>query len=174
MLIFKPPLTTAHSIFLSPEISRLYIHGIHDSFPSFFLMLWLLTHFSHVKPCATRWTAACQAPLSTGFSRQEYWGRLPCPPSGDLPSFPAMQADSLPVIRQGNPSSLFSSVQSLSRVQLCDPVNRSTPGLPVHYQLPEFTQTHVHQVGNAIQPFHPLSSPSPLAPNPSQHQGLFQ
>ena len=57
---------------------------------------------------------------------------------------------------------------------LCDPMNRSTPGLPVHHQLPEFTQTHVHQVGDAIQPSHPLSSPSPPAPNPSQHQSLFQ
>ena len=57
---------------------------------------------------------------------------------------------------------------------LCDPMNRSTPGLPVHYQLPEFTQTHVHRVGDAIQPSHPLASPSPPAPNPSQHQSLFQ
>ena len=57
---------------------------------------------------------------------------------------------------------------------LCDPMNRSTPGLPVHHQLPELTQTHVHQVSDAIQPSHPLSSPSPLAPNPSQHQSLFQ
>ena len=51
-------------------------------------------------------------------------------------------------------------------------MNRSTPGFPVHHQLPEFTQTHVHQVGDAIQPSHPLLSPSPT-PNPSQHQGLF-
>ena len=57
---------------------------------------------------------------------------------------------------------------------LCDPMNHSTPGLPVHHQLPEFTQTHVHRVGDAIQPLHPLSSPSPPAPNPSQHQSLFQ
>ena len=57
---------------------------------------------------------------------------------------------------------------------LCDPMNRSTPGLPVHHELPEFTHTHVHQVSDAIQPSHPLSSPSPPAPNPSQHQGLFQ
>ena len=56
---------------------------------------------------------------------------------------------------------------------LCDPINRSTPGLPVHHQLPEFTQTHVHWVGDAIQPSHPLSSPSPTF-NLSQHQGLFQ
>ena len=57
---------------------------------------------------------------------------------------------------------------------LCDPMNHSTPGLPVHHQLPEFTQTHVPRVSDAIQPSHPLSSPSPPAPNPSQHQSLFQ
>ena len=57
---------------------------------------------------------------------------------------------------------------------LCDPMNHSTPGLSVHHQLPEFTQTHVHRVSDAIQPSHPLSSPSPPAPNPSQHQSLFQ
>ena len=67
----------------------------------------------------------------------------------------------------------FSSVAQ-SCLTLCDPVNRSTPGLPVHHQLLEFTQTHVHWVGDAIQPSHPLSSPSPPAPNPSQHQGLFK
>ena len=57
---------------------------------------------------------------------------------------------------------------------LCDPMNCSMPGLPVHHQLPEFTQTHVHRVGDAIQPSHPLSSPFPPASNPSQHQSLFQ
>ena len=67
----------------------------------------------------------------------------------------------------------FSSVAQ-SCPTLCDPMNRSLPGLPVHHQLPEFTQTHVHRVGDAIQPSHPLSSPSPPAPNPSQHQSLFQ
>ena len=68
----------------------------------------------------------------------------------------------------------FSSVQSLSRVWLCNPLDCSTPGLPVHHQLPELPQTHVHWVGDAIQPSHPLSSPSPPAFNLSQHQGLFQ
>ena len=57
---------------------------------------------------------------------------------------------------------------------LCDPINRSMPGLPVHHQLPEFTETHVHRVSDAILPSHPLSSPSPLAPSPSQHQSLFR
>ena len=55
-----------------------------------------------------------------------------------------------------------------------DTMNCSTPGLPVHHQLLEVTQTHVHRVGDASQPSHPLSSPSPPAPNPSHHQGLFQ
>ena len=69
--------------------------------------------------------------------------------------------------------SQFNSVTQ-SCPTLCDPMNRSMPGLPVHHQLLEFTQTYVHWVGDAIQPSHPLSSPSPPAPNSSQHQGLFQ
>ena len=71
------------------------------------------------------------------------------------------------------PSVQFSSVTQLY-LTLCDSMNCSTPGLPVHHQLPESTQTHVHRVGDAIQPSHPLSSPSPPALNLSQHQGLFQ
>jgi len=67
----------------------------------------------------------------------------------------------------------FSSVTQLCPT-LCDPMNHSMPGLPVHHQLPEFTQTHIHRVSDAIQPSHLLSSPSPPAPNPSQHQSLFQ
>ena len=67
----------------------------------------------------------------------------------------------------------FSSVTQ-SCLTLCNPMNRSTSGLPVHHQLPEFIQTHVYWVSDAIQPSHPLSSPSPPAPNPSQHQSLFQ
>ena len=69
--------------------------------------------------------------------------------------------------------SQFSSVAQ-SCPTLCDPMNRNTPGLPVHHQLPEFTQTQVHWVRDAIQPSHPRLSPSPPAPNPSQHQSLFQ
>ena len=67
----------------------------------------------------------------------------------------------------------FSSVTQ-SCLTLWDPMNGSTPGLPVHHQFPESTQTHVHRVGDAIQPSHPLSSPSPPAFNLSQHQALFQ
>ena len=75
-------------------------------------------------------------------------------------------------------SRLISSVQFTSVSQscptLCNHMNCSMPGLPVHHQLPEFTQTHIHRVSDAIQPSHPLLSPSPPAPNPSQHQCLFQ
>jgi len=67
----------------------------------------------------------------------------------------------------------YSSVAQLC-LTLCDPMNCRSPGLPVHHQLPEFTQTHVHRVSDAIQPSHPLSSPSSPDPNPSQHQSLFQ
>ena len=75
-------------------------------------------------------------------------------------------------------SNMETHIQFSSVTQSCptlrDPMNRSTPGLPVHHQLLEFTQTHVHRVSDAIQPSHPLSSPSPPAPYPSQHQSLFQ
>jgi len=129
-------------------------------------------------------TVDCQAPLSMGFSRQEYWSGLPCPPPEDLPN-PGIkptflillhwQVGFLPLMPQPDPSVHihFSSVAQ-SCPALCDPMNNTTPGLPVHHQLLEFTQTHVHQVDDAIQPSHPLASPSPPTPNPSQHQSLFQ
>ena len=72
-----------------------------------------------------------------------------------------------------DPSVQFSSVAQ-SCLTPCNPMNRSMPGLPVHHQLPEFTQTRIHRVSDTIQPSHPPSSPSPPAPNPSQHQSLFQ
>ena len=116
-----------------------------------------------------------------GFSKQEYWNALPYPPPGNLPNpgikprSLALKGDSLLSEPPGKPTTViqFSSVAQ-SCPSLCDPVNNSTPGLPVHHQLPEFTQTHVHRVSDAIQPSHPLLPPSPPAPNPSQHQGLFQ
>ena len=83
--------------------------------------------------------------------------------------------DQLRAIIKADPltTTQFSSVAQ-SCPTLCDPMNRSTPGLSVHHQLPEFTETHVHRVSDAIQPSHPLSSPSLPACNPSQHQGLFK
>ena len=157
---------------------------------------------SCVRLFVTPWTAAYKAPLSMEFSRQEYWSGLSFSSPGDLsdprlePRSPALQADALPSEPPGKPpvfiqfsprsthrcleretcltlSVQFSSVAQLCPT-LCDPMNCRTPGLPVHHQLPEFTQTHVHRVGDAIQPSHPLSFPSPPAPNPSQHQSLFQ
>ena len=93
-------------------------------------------------------------------------------------SFPYEGSRGMPNLHQTNVSACLCSFDFGSVAQpcptFCDPMNRSMPGLPVCHQLPEFTQTHVHQVGDAIQPSHPLSSPSPPAPNPSQHEGLFQ
>ena len=84
----------------------------------------------------------------------------------------------LPLVPPGKPLFSICSVQLSSVIQLCptlcDSMNRSTPGLPVHHQLPDFIQTHVHRVCGAIQPSHPRLYPSPPAPNPSQHQSLFQ
>ena len=128
-----------------------------------------------------------------GFSRQEYWSRLPFPSPEDLPDpgiepkSPALRADALTsekpladylAIDVANISWViicihFSSVAQ-SCLTLCDLMDCSTPGLPVHHQLPELAQSYVHRVGDTIQPSHPLSSPSPPAFNLSQHQGLFQ
>ena len=146
------------------------------------------------------WTVACQAPLSMEFSGQEYWNALLFPPPGDLPdpgiklTSPALQGRFFttgPGTKQAPPpptpphtqtgllnEALGCSVQFSSVAQscptLCNPVNRSSTGLPVHHQHPESPQTHVHQISDAIQPSHPPSSPSPPALNLSQHQGLFK
>ena len=146
----------------------------------------VLSQFSPVQISVTLWTSLPGSSVH-GIFRQEYWEQflyrgLPCPPPEDL-SYPEIELASL-----GSPElaggfftigvTCLSDTQFRSVAQscptLCDPMKRSTPGLPVHHQLPEFTQTHVHQVSDAIQPSHPLSSPSPPAPNPSQHQSLFQ
>ena len=128
----------------------------------------------------TPWTVAHQAPLAMGFPRKEHWSGLPFPSPQDLPNpwtelvAPATAGRFFFAESPGSPlvEVQFTSVTQ-SCPTLCDPMNHSTPGLPVHHQLPEFTQTHAHRVSDAIQPSHLLSSPSPSAPNPSQHQGLF-
>ena len=111
----------------------------------------------------------CHAVLQGIFRTQESNLRLLCL----LP----WQASSSPLAPPGelsiDQSIQFSSVGQ-SCPTLCDPMRLSTPGFPVHHKLPEFTQTHAHPVSDAIQPFYPLSSPSPSAFNLSQHQGLFQ
>ena len=128
------------------------------------------------------WTAPRQAPPSMGFPKQEYWSGFPFPSPGDLPepgiedTSPALAGGFFTTELPGKPPHWW-SVQFSSVAQLCltlrDPMDHSTPGLPVHHQQPESTQTHLHWVGDAIQPSHPLSSPSP-AFNLSQHQGLFK
>ena len=117
-----------------------------------------------------------------GFPRQQYWSGLPFPSPEDLPNpgtetvSTALAGRIVTIEPPGNTKYTFSPVQFISVDQscltLCNPMNHSTTGLPVHHQLLEFTQTHVHRVGDAIQPSHPLSSPSSPAPNPSQHQGF--
>ena len=126
----------------------------------------------------------CSLPGSSirGIFQQEYW-KIPRVGCHFLLQgiFPTQRSNSgLPHCRQTltlcatrGLSVQFSSVAQ-SCPTLCYPMNHSTPGLPVHHQLPEFTQTQVHRVGDAIQPSHPLLSPFPPAPNPSQHQSLFQ
>ena len=106
-------------------------------------------------------------PFSKGSSPPRNWTRVSCIAGRFFTSWATRETPMRHSVQ-------FSSVQSLSHVWLCDPMNRSTPGLPVHHQLPEFTEIHAHWVSDAMQPFHLLSSPSPPAPNPSQHQGLFQ
>ena len=159
------------------------------------LLRLLLSHFSHVWLCVTPQTATHQAPPSLGFSRQEHW-------SGLLFPSPMLEREkwkwSRSVVSDSSrphrlqPTRLLcpwdfpgkstgvgchclpiSSVAQ-SCLTLCDPMNCSTLGLPVRHKLPEFTQTHAHWVGDAIQPSHPLSSPSPPALNLSQHQGLLK
>ena len=148
--------------------------------------------FTSVQLFEILWTVAHQAPLM-GLPRQEHWGGLPFPFPGDLPD-PGIEPTS-PVLlycKQILCLLIFNmkillasklifetmSVQFSSVTQscptLCDPMDCSTLGFPVHHQLPEFTQTHVHRVDDAIQPSDPLSSPSPPTFNPSQHQGLFK
>ena len=99
------------------------------------------------------------------------WGIFPT--QGSNPGLPHCTQTLYQLSHQGS----FISVQFSSVTQscptICDPMDHSTPGLPVHHQLPEFTQTHVHRLGDAIQPSHLLSFPSPPALNLSQHQGLF-
>ena len=108
------------------------------------------------------------------FDSPSFWGprcSLVC--SSITPVCASAYVSNLPLPFSCKDTCLLVSVQFSSVAQLCptlcDPMNRSTPDLPVHHQLLESTQTHVHRVGDAMQPSHSLSSPSPPAPNPSQH-----
>jgi len=139
---------------------------------------------SRVRLFATPRITAHRAPPPMGFSRQEYWSGVPLPSPWLRVGMCKLLLNYLVPNKihihwlTGNFCRNEKVIQFSSVTQSCptlwDPMNRSTTGLPVHHQLPEFTQTHVHRVSDAIQPSHPLSSPSPPAPNPSQHQSPFQ
>ena len=120
--------------------------------------------FSNESPLHMRWP--------------KYWSfSFSIIPSKEIPGLISFRMDWLDLLAfQGTLQTLLQHHSSVAQScpTLCDPMTRSMPGLPVHHQLPEFTQTHVHRVSDAIQTSHPLSFPSPPAPNPSQHQSLFQ
>ena len=119
---------------------------------------------------------ALQAPLSMGFSRQEYWSGLPFPFPGNLPN-PGIEPAFLmsPALAcEFFVTSATWEAQTQSCAILCDPMDCSTPCFPVLYYLPELAQIHVLWFGDAIQPSHPVSSPSPTASSLSQHQGLSE
>ena len=144
----------------------------------------VFSHFSHVWIFATLWTTAHQAPQSVGFSRQEYWSGLPCPPPEDFPT-QGLNLHLLCLMHcrwnlyhwatwEANVMGFVVVVQSLSHVRLLvTPMDCSILGFPVLHHLPELAQTHVHWIADAIQPSHLLSCPSPLAFNLSQHQGFL-
>ena len=160
------------------------LHSIHH--PWYVICIIYFTGGMCMLSCvwffASPWTVTHQEPLLMEFSKQEDQSRLQFPIPGNLPDpeiepvSPALTGRFFTTVPPGKP--LYISVQFSSVAQSCptlrDPMNHSTPGLPVHHPLPEFTQTQVHRVRDAIQPSHPGSSPSPPAPNPSQHQSLFQ
>ena len=114
-------------------------------------------------------------PFFRGYSQPRYRNQVSCTAGRCFTSWATREAHkplSCLVEFSGEGTSSVQFTQSCPT--LCDHMDCSTPGLPVHHQLPEFTQTHVHWVGDAIQPSHSLSSPLPLAFNLSQHQGLFK
>ena len=163
-----------------PPVSPLG-YQIGDCFSNFCVQakhVCILSRFSHVWLFTTPWTEACQAPLSLRIlqARTLEWFAIPFTRGSSRPRdrtpyllSPALAGDSLP---QAPP--VIAVVQSLSHVRLWDPMDCSTPVFPVLHHLQELAQANVHWVSDAIQPYHPLSSPFPPAFNLSQHQGVFQ
>ena len=123
---------------------------------SFTLLLFTLVYFVGICAKCSSWASITWQPVSGALKNHVLSDKKPWLQRKD-----AILSDQIRAVTQ-------------SCLTLCDSMNLSTPGLPVHHQLPEFTETHVHRVSDAIQPSYPLSSPSPPAPNPSQHQSLFQ
>ena len=153
-------------------ISSLLIHKRACSKTPFGCLMpsWVIFQFLNF---AIPWTVAHQTLKSKEFPRLEYCSGLSFPPLGDLLD---PETKSVSTCIAGGFFTTEPSVSSVAQscLTLCDPMYCSTPGLPVHHQFPGLIQIHVHQVCDAIQPSHPLSSPSPPAFNLSQHQGLFK
>ena len=154
-----------------PEFTQTHVHQVHD-----------VIQPSH--PQSSPSPPALNPPSIRVFSNEstlhmrwpKYWSfSFSTIPSKEILGLISFRMDWLDLLAvQGTLKSLLQHHSSKASVLQRDPINCSTPGLHVHHQLPEFTQTHVHRVGNAILPSHPLPSPFPPAPNPSQHQSLFQ
>ena len=160
-LVSEPSVSSQLALLPSSIFLPLLLYLSTSPFPTLSLFIQHACVFSSsVLSDSLRPRGACQAPLSMGFSRQEYCSGLPFSAPGCLPN---------PRIEPG-----IVVVQLLSCIRLsCCRMDCSMPGFPVRHHLLEFAQTH-HQVSDAIQPPHPLSSPSPPAFNLSQHQGLLQ
>ena len=145
----------------------------------------ILSHFSRFWLFSTPWTVTMGSSIH-GISRQEHWSGLPFPLPGDLPNSGIKPTSLMSSALAGGFFTTSASCEALNVLisqfssvaqscpTLCDPMDHSMIGLPVHWQLLEFTQTHVHWVSDAIQPFHPLASPLPPTLNLSQHRGLSQ
>ena len=139
-----------------------------------FLTLYLL-NISWIMKYATNWARCCVMFLDFFFpNSNDHWVNIIIRTFlKRVQKLRKIKAKAFQIWDLKSDSVQFNSVAQ-SCPTLCDPKNLSMPGLPVHHQLPEFTQTHVHRIGDTIQPSHPLSSRSPPAPNSSQYQGLFQ
>ena len=158
-------LTTTQSCLLE-EVFDIYIYFFHQGSYD------LTTEIGPVIECKP----ACpyQIPLWTAYYKvyKSNDGTDPALKDSFLKTKATVSHHLMPVVQSVSHVQFSSVTQSC--LTLCDPMNRSTPGLPVHHQLLEFTQTHAHRVSDVIQPSRPLLSPSPPAPNPSQHQGLIK
>ena len=189
-----PGLPVHHQL---PEFTQIHIHWVSDaiqpshslsspSLPAFNLFQhqglsqWVSSSHPLAKVLEVQLQhESFQRTFRTDFLQDGLVGS-PCSPRDSQESSPTLQFKSInSAVLSFLHSRTLTSIHQFSSVApscptLCNPMNRSTPGLPIHHHLPEFTQTHIHRVGDAIQPSHPLSSPSPPAPNPSQHQSLFQ
>ena len=167
-----PGFTVRHQL---PELTQTYLHQVGDAIQSSHLLLPLLlpsSIFPSIRVFSNESVLPIRWPKHWSFS-------FNISPSNDFSGLISFRMDWLDLpcsLRDSQESSPTGQTRSVTQscLTLCDPMNRSMLGLPVHHRLPEFTQTHVRRVGDAIQPSHPLSSPSPPAPNPSQHQSLFQ